>query len=133
MPGPHRSRHHQYIERYLATGEAHIIGIGREVEAEHKDASKVPVYLAVSEFRVAGEWRFAVFLHDISADLEVRDLRDRLAQAERISAARSLTSWKRPSRAAVRRPSCSARSPRRLPPIVRDRLRRRVRWPDAPP
>ena len=86
MPEPHRSRHDQYIERYLATGEAHIIGIGREVEAERKDGSKVPVYLAVSEFRVAGERRFAGVLHDVSAELEVRDLRGRLAQAEGISA-----------------------------------------------
>ena len=81
MPEPHRSRHQQYIERYLATGEAHIIGIGREVEAARKDGSTVPVYLAVSEFEIAGEQRFAGVLHDISADLEVRELRDRLAQA----------------------------------------------------
>ena len=86
MSEPHRSRHHQYIERYLATGEAHVIGIGREVEAERKDGTKVPVYLAVSEFRVAGKRRFAGVLHDISAELEVRDLRGRLAQAEGISA-----------------------------------------------
>ena len=86
MPEPHRSRHQQYIERYLATGEAHIIGIGREVEAARKDGSTVPVYLAVSEFEVAGERRFTGVLHDISADLEVRELRDRLAQAAGASA-----------------------------------------------
>ena len=86
MPEPHRSRHQQYIERYMATGEAHIIGIGREVEAARKDGSTVPVYLAVSEFEVAGERRFTGVLHDISADLEVRELRDRLAQAAGASA-----------------------------------------------
>ena len=86
MPEPHRSRHQQYIERYLATGEAHIIGIGREVEAARKNGSTVPVYLAVSEFEVAGERRFTGVLHDISADLEVRELRDRLAQAAGTSA-----------------------------------------------
>ena len=86
MPEPHSSRHQQYIERYLATGEAHIIGIGREVEAQRKDGSTVPVYLAVSEFEVAGERRFIGILHDISAELEVRELRERLAQAEGVSA-----------------------------------------------
>ncbi len=86
MPEPHRSRHQQYIERYLATGEARIIGIGREVEAARKDGSTVPVYLAVGEFAVAGERRFTGVLHDISADLEVRELRDRLAQAAGASA-----------------------------------------------
>ena len=86
MPEPHRSRHQQYIERYLATGEARIIGIGREVEAARKDGATVPVYLAVGEFQVAGERRFTGVLHDISADLEVRKLRDRLAQAAGASA-----------------------------------------------
>ena len=86
MPEPDRSRHQQYIERYLATRDAHIIGIGREVEAQRKDGSRVPVHLAVSEFQVDGERRFAGVLHDISADLEVRELRERLAQAQGVSA-----------------------------------------------
>ena len=85
MPEPHRSRHQQYIGRYLATGEPHIIGIGREVEAQRKDGSLLPAYLAVSEFEVAGERRFAGVLHDISADIEARQLRERLAQAEGFS------------------------------------------------
>ena len=85
MPEPHRSRHQQYIGRYLATGEPHIIGIGREVEAQRKDGSLVPAYLAVSEFEVAGERRFAGVLHDISADIEARQLRERLARAESFS------------------------------------------------
>ena len=82
MPEPHRSRHQQYIERYVGTGEPRIIGIGREVEAVRKDGSLLPAYLAVSEFEVAGERRFAGVLHDISADLEARELRERLARAE---------------------------------------------------
>ena len=86
MPEPDRSRHQQYIERYLATGHAHIIGIGREVEAQRKDGSRLPIYLAVSEFQVDGERRFAGVLHDISAELEVRELRERIAQAEGVSA-----------------------------------------------
>ena len=86
MPAPHRSRHQQYIERYLKTGEARIIGIGREVEAERKDGARLPVYLSVSEFQVAGERRFAGVLHDISADLEARELRERLARAAGASA-----------------------------------------------
>ena len=85
MPEPHRARHQQYIERYLATREPHIIGIGREVQAQRKDGSLLPAYLAVSEFEVAGKRHFAGVLHDISADLEARRLRERLAQAESLS------------------------------------------------
>ena len=29
MPAPHREKHDQYINRYLETGKARIIGIGR--------------------------------------------------------------------------------------------------------
>lgn len=91
MPAPHRSRHQRYIERYLATGKANIIGVGREVQAQRKDGTLVPVYLAVSEFEVSGGRRFAGVLHDISADHEARDLRRRLARAAELSAMAEMT------------------------------------------
>lgn len=66
MPEPHRSEHGDHLRRYLATGEARIIGIGREVEARRADGSTFPVTLAVSEV-VTGEGRlFTGILHDLS-------------------------------------------------------------------
>jgi PAS domain S-box-containing protein len=49
MPPPDREEHDGYIARYLQTGEKHIIGIGREVEAQRKDGSVFPTELAISE------------------------------------------------------------------------------------
>ena len=43
MSEPHRSQHDRYIERYLTTGESHIIGKGREVEGRRANGETFPV------------------------------------------------------------------------------------------
>jgi two-component system sensor kinase FixL len=66
MPEPHRSRHGGYIERYLRTGDAHILGVGREVGARRKDGSVFPARLSIGELRTGGLPRFVGFLHDLT-------------------------------------------------------------------
>jgi PAS domain S-box-containing protein len=51
MPLPHREVHDRYISRYVQTGEKHIIGISREIDAQRKDGSVFPTELAVSEIK----------------------------------------------------------------------------------
>lgn len=65
MPEPDRSRHDGYLRHYLETGERHIIGIGREVTALHRDGSQVDVELAVGEFSDEGQRYFTGFTRDI--------------------------------------------------------------------
>ena len=81
-----RSHHGEYIRRYLATGEKHIVGTGRPVEAQHKDGTPLTVYLAVSEFETANGLCFAGVMHDLSPELEARELRGRLERTGRLSA-----------------------------------------------
>lgn len=66
MPEPHRSRHNQYIRRYVQTGEAHIIGIGRESVGQRADGTLFPIELAISEVIVGGRRTFTGIVRDIS-------------------------------------------------------------------
>lgn len=49
MPERWASQHDGYLSAYQTTGEKSVIGIGREVAAQHKDGTQIPVHLAVSE------------------------------------------------------------------------------------
>lgn len=80
MPSPYREQHDAYLARYLATGEKHIIGIGREVVARRKDGSTFPIELAVSEMQVGGRRLFTGLVHDISARKEAEARQARLIQ-----------------------------------------------------
>ena len=66
MPDPDRSRHDDYLRRYLDGGEVHIIGFGREVMAECRDGRPLPIGLAVSEMRLGARRLFTGIVHDLT-------------------------------------------------------------------
>jgi diguanylate cyclase (GGDEF)-like protein/PAS domain S-box-containing protein len=79
MPEPYRSGHNGYLERYLRTGESNCLGIGvREVPAQHKDGTIMPIELSTSETRIGNQRMFIGIVRDIKerqlAEEEMRKL-----------------------------------------------------------
>ncbi len=70
MPSPYREHHDGYLAKYRDEGKRNIIGIGREVQGQRKDATVFPLHLAVSELQHDGVVLFAGILRDIT-DLKV--------------------------------------------------------------
>ena len=66
MPEPFHGEHPQYIQSYLKSGSAKIIGIGREVVGKRKDGSDFPMDLAVSEVQLGDRRGFVGITRDIT-------------------------------------------------------------------
>jgi diguanylate cyclase (GGDEF)-like protein/PAS domain S-box-containing protein len=66
MPEPHRSRHQEYIARFLRTGEHRILGRVRELEVQRSDGTLFPIELHVTEVSDGGDRLFTGVLRDIT-------------------------------------------------------------------
>lgn len=66
MPEPYHSHHDGYLDNYIKTRKAKIIGIGREVTGLRKDGSQFPFRLAISEVILNDRVIFTGIVHDLS-------------------------------------------------------------------
>ena len=96
MPEPYRDEHDAYVGRYLETGEARVIGIGRQVTALRKDGSTFPMYLSVGEGWLGEARIFLGLIHDMTVrkrnEQQVQELQNELMHALRLTAMGQLTS-----------------------------------------
>ena len=67
MPEPFHEAHRRGLERYLATGEARLIGARIELAGRRKDGSEFPLELALGSWKVREAHYFTGILRDISA------------------------------------------------------------------
>jgi two-component system sensor kinase FixL len=79
IPEPHHSNHDKYIRRYAETGEAAIIGKGREETGLRKSGETFPMFLSVGEIRQAHGNRYLGIIRDLS---EVRKTQEQVHQLE---------------------------------------------------
>ncbi len=90
MPEPDRGRHDGYLERYRATRERHIIGIGRIVTGRRKDGSTFPMHLSVGEMRSGDERHFTGFVRDLTelreTQAKLQELQSELVHVSRLTA-----------------------------------------------
>ncbi|MCH7787640.1 MAG: PAS domain S-box protein, partial [Chloroflexi bacterium] len=66
MPEPYHSGHNSYLSNYIDTGDAKIIGIGRQMEGRRKDGSIFPMDLAVTEMRLGDQLMFVGIIRDVT-------------------------------------------------------------------
>jgi two-component system sensor histidine kinase EvgS len=66
MPEPYCGEHDRYVEHYISTGEARVIGIGREVVGRCKSGNTFPMELAVSEMKLGSRRYFTGIVRDIT-------------------------------------------------------------------
>jgi two-component system sensor kinase FixL len=89
MPEPYRSNHAAYIDHYQSTGEARIMGVGRQVQAMRSNGEVFPVWLSVGESVTVAGQHFVGIVRDLTderrAELERHSLEARLAHVSRLS------------------------------------------------
>ncbi|BCJ92290.1 hypothetical protein IZ6_30250 [Terrihabitans soli] len=90
MPGPYRENHDNYVNRYLATGDARIIGKGRIVTGLRKDGTTFPMELSVGEMRSQDQRFFTGFVRDLTerrqTETRLQELQSEIIHISRLSA-----------------------------------------------
>ena len=70
MPEPHHTAHDGYLKNYIMTGEARIIGIGREVEGLRRDGTGFPLHLQIADLHLSAGRFFLGVVRDLTEQKE---------------------------------------------------------------
>ncbi|MBK8274044.1 MAG: PAS domain S-box protein [Sphingomonadales bacterium] len=96
MPEPDREHHDDYMRRYLETGQARIIGIGRFTVARRRNGEVFPIQLSIGEAGTGDGRVFSGFVRDLTEREEARvhleELQNEIAHVSRVSAMGTMAS-----------------------------------------
>lgn len=79
MPSPYREDHDEYIARYVATGQARVIGTGRKVTGLRKNGETFPMQLGVTEAATPDGKFFIGLVRDMTVEERLREQIEHLA------------------------------------------------------
>lgn len=90
MPASVAEHHDGFLKRFLDTREARVVGIGREVNGQHKDGSSIPLELSIGEAETEEGHQFIGVLKDLRPAKEyeerLRVLQSNLVTMTRVNA-----------------------------------------------
>src|SRR5437660_87491 len=87
MPERFRDAHHAGIARYLATGEARVVGKTVELAGQKKDGAEFPLELSLASWQRGSEIAFTAIIRDVTERKRVDEtLRRHTAQVEAANA-----------------------------------------------
>ncbi|HEV8332815.1 MAG TPA: PAS domain S-box protein [Steroidobacteraceae bacterium] len=66
VPERYREAHKQGLQRYLETGEGHVLNRRIELSALHRDGREFPIELAITPIRADDDLSFSAFVRDIT-------------------------------------------------------------------
>lgn len=84
MPKALADRHEGFMQTYLETGRARIIGRGRSVEGLRCDGTTFPLHISVGQADCAGQTLFVAILHDLSQRASIEEALARTARLDAI-------------------------------------------------
>jgi two-component system sensor kinase FixL len=83
IPPPFTEVHQDYLQRYLATREAHVLGRQRRLTARRRDGQEFPLSISFSVAEIQGNLYFTAIMRDIT---EYKAMEDRVLASERLAA-----------------------------------------------
>ncbi|MGH2967955.1 MAG: PAS domain S-box protein [Solirubrobacteraceae bacterium] len=89
IPPELRTAHRRGVERYVATGESHLVGHPVELPAMRADGSEFPVEIAITRPELEGPPQFTGYLRDVTDrkrdELALRSLAEEQAALRRVA------------------------------------------------
>jgi len=82
------AHHDDYMDHHIKTGETKIIGVGRDLDAKHRDGSVFPVHITIGRAEIDGAPTFVGIIHDLTARRKSQEI---AARAQRMDAIGQLT------------------------------------------